>query len=68
MGRFTMVDWRACSVDEVRELARKAGEWVASGEGRKVVETAKQHAEEATSQLSRERILDPHILRKPLNL
>ncbi len=53
---------------DIKALAAKAEEWVASKEGREVLVEALRRAESTSSQLSSQRIVDIQTLRTPLIL
>ncbi len=56
------------SPKEITALAKDAQRWVASSEGRKALKEALECADQVTTQLSSERLIDPKALRRPLTL
>ena len=56
------------SVDEARELAKRAREWVSTAEGKKATREAATRAAKTIDELEREQRLDPQKLSEPFTV
>lgn len=56
------------TVEQARELAKKARDWISTAEGQKQLREAAARAEETTKKLEEDRRVDPQKLSEPFTV